>query len=53
VYGLIIAALGQIVRATLDNTVAHSPFLNDHERLDAMGLPRTIAARGAGERSTT
>lgn len=45
VCGVIVAAQGQILRATLDNTVAQSPFLNDLERLDAMGLPRTLAER--------
>jgi hypothetical protein len=45
VSGVIVAAQGQILRATLDNAVAHLPFLNDHERLDAMGMPRSIADR--------
>jgi hypothetical protein len=45
VCGVIVAAQGQVLRATLDNTVAHSPFLSDHERLDAMGLPRSLAGR--------
>jgi hypothetical protein len=45
VCGVIVAAQGQILRATLDNTVANSPFLNDQERLDSMGLPQSIAAR--------
>ena len=45
VCGVIVAAQGQILRATLDNAVAHSPFLNDRERLDAMGLPRSVADR--------
>lgn len=45
VCGVIVAAQGQILRATLDNTVANSPFLNDQERLDSMGLPRSIANR--------
>ena len=44
--GVIIAAQGQILCATLDNAVSQSPFLTDHERLDAMGLPLTIADRG-------
>lgn len=43
--GVIVAAQGQILRATLDNTVANSPFLNDQERLDSMGVPQSIAAR--------
>lgn len=37
--GVIVAAQGQVLRATLDSAVAHSPFLTDRERLDAMGLP--------------
>lgn len=45
VCGVIVAAQGQILRATLDNAVAHSPFLTDYERLDAMGLPRSVADR--------
>jgi hypothetical protein len=48
VCGVIVAAQGQILRATLDNAVAHSPFLSDHERLDAMGLPRSIADPALG-----
>lgn len=45
VCGVIVAAQGQILRATLDNAVANSPFLTDHERLDAMGLARSVADR--------
>ena len=45
VNGVIVAAQGEILRATLDSAVAHSPFLNNLERLDAMGLPRSIADR--------
>jgi hypothetical protein len=47
VCGVIVAAQGQILRATLDNAVAHSPFLTDQERLDSMGLPRSLADRTA------
>lgn len=43
--GVIVAAQGQILRATLDTAVFNSPFLSDHERLDVMGLPRNIADR--------
>jgi hypothetical protein len=43
--GVLVAAQGQILRASLDSAVAHSPFLSNHERLDAMGLPRSIADR--------
>ena len=46
VCGVIVAALGQILLATLDTAVAHSPFLSDHERLDAMNLPRHISRAG-------
>jgi hypothetical protein len=45
VCGVIVAAQGQILRATLDDAVASSRFLTDHERADAMGLPRSVADR--------
>ena len=45
VCGVIVAAQGQILQATLDNAVANSPFLSDHERADAMRLPQRIADR--------
>jgi hypothetical protein len=45
VCGVIVAAHGQILQATLDNAVASSHFLTDSERADAMGLPRSIADR--------
>lgn len=45
VCGVIVAAQGQILQATLDNAVASSHFLTDAERADAMGLPRSVAAR--------
>ena len=48
VCGVLVAAVGQMLRATLDTAVASSPFLSDHERLDAMGLPRRMAEREAG-----
>lgn len=47
VCGVIVAAQGQILPATLDNAVGHSPFLSDRERLDAR-LPRSIAGQAAG-----
>lgn len=49
VCGVIVAAQGQILRATLDNAVASSHFLTDLERADAMGLPRSIADGGAAK----
>jgi hypothetical protein len=48
VCGVMVAAQGQILRATLDNAVANSPFLNDPERAEAMGLPKDVAARSLG-----
>lgn len=45
VCGVIVAAQGQILQATLDNAVASSHFLSDPERADAMGLPRKVADR--------
>jgi hypothetical protein len=45
VCGVIIAAQGQILQATLDNSVASSHFLTDPEPADAMGLPRSVADR--------
>lgn len=45
VCGVIVAAQGQILQATLDNAVASSHFLTDPERADAMGLPQNAANR--------
>lgn len=45
VCGVIVAAQGEILRATLDNAVASSHFLTDPERANAMGLPRSVAGR--------
>jgi hypothetical protein len=45
VCGVIVAAQGQILQATLDNAVASSHFLTDAERADAMGLPGSVADR--------
>lgn len=45
VCGVVVAAQGQILRATLDNAVASSHFLTDPERAEAMGLPRSVAGR--------
>jgi hypothetical protein len=45
VCGVIVAAQGQILRATLDNAVATSHFLTDAERAEAMGLPGSITDR--------
>ena len=47
VAGVVVAAQGEVLRASLDNTVGHSPFLTDSQRLEAMGLPQTIAAQRA------
>ena len=43
VCGVIVAALGEVLRATLDTAVASSHFFTDPERADAMGLPRDVA----------
>lgn len=45
VVGVIVAAQGQILQATLDTAVASSRFMTDAERADAMGLPRALADR--------
>jgi hypothetical protein len=45
VCAVVVAAQGQILRATLDNAVGGSPFLSDGERLDAMGLRGSVAER--------
>ena len=45
VCGVVVAAQGEILRATLDTAVASSHFLSDAERADAMGLPRSVADR--------
>jgi len=45
VCGVIVAAQGQILQATLDNAVASSHFLTDPERADAMGVPRSVGDR--------
>jgi hypothetical protein len=45
VCGVMVAALGQILTATLDNAVASSHFLTDSERAEAMGLPHIVANR--------
>ena len=52
VVSVIVEAAGEILRATLDSAVANSPFLSDHERLDAMGIPRSIADRSTEARSS-
>lgn len=44
VLGVIVAAQGQILQATLDAAVAKSPFLTDPERAEAMGLPLNLVA---------
>jgi len=43
VSGVMVAAQGQILQATLDSAVANSPFLTDQERAAAMGLPPSVA----------
>ncbi|MGH9383727.1 MAG: hypothetical protein ACRD2N_05515 [Vicinamibacterales bacterium] len=51
VCGVLVAAQGQILEATLDNAVASSHFLTDGERADAMSLPReVIQTRGLNGR---
>lgn len=48
IWGVIVTAQGQILRATLDNAVSNSPFLTNRERAEAMGLPIAIADRALG-----
>jgi hypothetical protein len=43
VCGVLVAAQAQILQASLDSAVAHSPFLTDPERLIAMGLPSSVS----------
>ena len=43
--GVVVAAHGETLRATLDTAVASSHFLTNPERADAMGLPRSVADR--------
>ena len=45
VSGVVVAAQGQILRATLDNAVASSHFLTDTERAGAMALPHSVVVR--------
>ena len=45
VCGVLVTAGGEILRATLDTAVASSPFLNDPQRAEAMGLPRGVVNR--------
>lgn len=45
VCGVIVSAQGQILQAALDTAVVGSPFLNHHERAEAMGLPRSVVDR--------
>lgn len=48
--GVIVAAQGQILIATLDTSVSTSPFLSDEQRLAAMGLPNAFAGQPAAPR---
>jgi len=43
VWGVVVIAQGQILRATLDTAVSGSPFLSDRDRAEAMGLPAALA----------
>jgi hypothetical protein len=45
VCGVMVAAQGQVLQATLDTAVNSSHFLTDPDRADAMGLPRSVADR--------
>lgn len=38
IWGVVISAVGQLLRATLDGAVHTSPFLNDDQRAEAMGV---------------
>lgn len=49
VCGVMVAAQGQILQATLDNAVASSHFLTDAERANAMGLPSRAATDQSGQ----
>ena len=42
--GVVVAAQGQLVQATLDTAVASSPFLTDAERAGVMGLPSVTSS---------
>jgi hypothetical protein len=56
VCGVMVAAQGQILQATLDTAVSSSHFLTDPERADAMGLSRSgtgpQSAQPANEHAT-
>ena len=43
VWGVVVTAQGQILRATLDTAVSSSHFLNDRDRAEAMGIPAAVA----------
>ena len=45
VCGVIVAAHGQVLTATLDTAVASSRFLTDTERAEAMSLPLSVVER--------
>jgi hypothetical protein len=49
VCGVVVAAQGQILQATLDTAVGASHFLTDLQRAEAMGLPRALADHPAAE----
>jgi hypothetical protein len=38
-FGVVVTALGQNLQASLDTAVHSSPFLDDQEKRQAMGLP--------------
>lgn len=37
--GVIVSSQGQVLQATLDNTVGNSPFLEDEQKAAIMSLP--------------
>lgn len=45
--GVLISSQGQLLLATLDNAVNHSPFISDDERAVAMALPDATPIAGA------
>jgi hypothetical protein len=49
VFGIIITAQGQMLRAALDSAVAASPFMTNEERAVAMGLPIDAARHAAAK----
>ncbi|MGQ0538204.1 MAG: hypothetical protein ACT4R6_04605 [Gemmatimonadaceae bacterium] len=47
VFGVMIAAQGQVLRASLDTAVSSSRFMTDTERAQAMGISARVSAISA------